>query len=387
MGSSEITALVLAAGSSGRMGQFKPLLDLGGQPVIARVIESLAAAGIADIRVVTGYGRELLRPVLEKVGVRAIVNESYAEGMFSSVLAGVNSLGTETRAFFVLPADVPLVRPSTIRRLAGCLAAGEKKILLPFFKGRRGHPPLIPSGLAQYIKEYRGDRGLCGFVEAWGHDTLSIEVPDENIRFDVDRPGDYDELKRRWERRGIPTVEECEIILTDVCRVEEPVLRHCRAVADLAGTITDWLNEAGCSLDRDLVVAASLLHDIARGKPDHAAESALIARNLGFDGAAGIIETHMDIVLSERGTVGPDEVLYLADKLVSGDRWVTLSERLEQSVSSHGDSAEARRNIEARFDNARIIGRRIDALTGGRFLDLQHALYGGPFSKMRLPAG
>ena len=102
-----VSAIVLAAGYSSRMGKFKPLLPLGNKTIIERVVDLFLESGINDIRVVVGYrGGELL-PLLKKMGVSCITNEDFEQGMFSSVKAGVKSLDQDLRAFFLLPADIP----------------------------------------------------------------------------------------------------------------------------------------------------------------------------------------------------------------------------------------------------------------------------------------
>jgi len=200
MGQSEIIALVLAAGISGRMERFKPLLGLGGQPLIARVVRTFREAGIRDVRVVAGHRKELLYPVVDKLKARLIVNERYAEGMFSSVQAGVSTIGPEVEAFFVLPVDMPLVSVPTIQLLAQCYRRDPGKILVPSFGGKDGHPPLIAAALKKCIINYHGGDGLKGALKQSRVDLVRVPVNDENILFDVDVPGDYRELQDRWER-------------------------------------------------------------------------------------------------------------------------------------------------------------------------------------------
>ena len=79
-------AVILAAGSSRRMGRFKPLLELGDRTIVERVVSLFREADILDIRVVVGHCREELEAVLERLEVRVLVNERHGEGMFSSVL-------------------------------------------------------------------------------------------------------------------------------------------------------------------------------------------------------------------------------------------------------------------------------------------------------------
>ena len=200
----------MAAGYSKRMQRFKPLLDLGGEPVIARIVRSFIDAGVHDVRVVAGYGKDLLVPVLTKLGARVIINDRYAEGMFSSVLAGVKSLEVGVDAFFILPADIPLVSPSTLHFLAESYNLNPGKILVPCFEGRNGHPPLIDSKFIEGIIGYVGNGGLKGALQQFESEMLRVPVRDENILFDMDSPVDYFELQARW-RRAISTVDGCEM--------------------------------------------------------------------------------------------------------------------------------------------------------------------------------
>ena len=191
-----VTAVILAAGYSGRMGRFKPLLDLGGRTAIERVIASFKEAGISDVRVVAGYRRKILVPLLDRLGVEVIINYRYAEGMFSSVQAAVKSLGPSTEAFFLMPADVPLVKAETIRHLAETYGRHPGKILVPAFGERRGHPPLISARFAGEIMSYSGAGGINSLFGLHSADILILPVPDGNILLDMDTPGDYEDMKR-----------------------------------------------------------------------------------------------------------------------------------------------------------------------------------------------
>jgi molybdenum cofactor cytidylyltransferase len=202
MGSSEIVAVILAAGYSSRMEVFKPLLDLGGKPVISRVIDTFVNAGICDVRVVVGYNRDLLVSVLDKLKVRAVVNDKYAEGMFSSVRAGLESLEQHVKAFYILPVDVPLVQSRTVRYLAENYMCNRGRILVPCYRGSRGHPPLIDAKFRQSILDYDGEGGLKGALHQSEPDISLVPVPDENILFDIDSLSDYIELKKRWQQNG-----------------------------------------------------------------------------------------------------------------------------------------------------------------------------------------
>ncbi len=112
----DVAAIVLAAGRSSRMGDFKPLLPFDGGTLIGHVVASLRAAGVTRIHVVTGFNAEALAPEIDRLGVTRAQNADFDRGMLSSVQAGVASLPAETEAFLLMPVDMPLVRASTIAR-------------------------------------------------------------------------------------------------------------------------------------------------------------------------------------------------------------------------------------------------------------------------------
>ncbi len=144
-----IAALVLAAGYSSRMGILKPLAFLGTHTLIEEAVTRFLRAGIDDVRVVVGHRADEIKPVVDRLGVRWIFNADYDRGMFSSVLAGVKSLEADVDGFFLLPGDIALVNPETIRALFDACDPDDPKIIYPRFDGRRGHPPLIPAAYSK----------------------------------------------------------------------------------------------------------------------------------------------------------------------------------------------------------------------------------------------
>lgn len=196
----KFSAVILAAGYSSRMVEFKPMLPLGDMTIIERVITLFKESGIEDIRVVVGYRRNNILPVLERFEVKEIINPNYMEDMFSSVVTGLAGLAPDTEAVFILPVDIPLVGRSTIRYLIDTYQTLPGKIVHPAYKGLRGHPPLIPLTYARNIVEWNGRGGLRAVLEQLESDAIQVEVPDENILFDVDTPEDYEQLLVKWRQ-------------------------------------------------------------------------------------------------------------------------------------------------------------------------------------------
>jgi len=355
------TAIVLAAGYSSRMGKFKPLLPLGETTVLGRVITLFRDAGFSDIRIVVGYRSEELLPLLGKMGVPYIVNQNFHAGMFSSVVAGVKGLEKSTDAFFILPVDIPLIRPWTARLLFQAYQEGKGKIIHPCFGGKRGHPPLISACLAGQITAWNGRDGLKGALAQLEADAIQIEVPDENILLDINTLDDYHQLQAKWRRYDIPTSRECEVILTTTFHVEKGVYDHSHMVARLAVQMGTALNDAGCDLDLDLILAGALLHDIAKGTSQHAVAGGRILREMGYPRVADIAASHVDIVIHDGEEINESEVVYLSDKMVLGDQYAAdFRPRFEAKLREFSHAPDIQENINHRLENALTIQRRVE---------------------------
>jgi len=196
----DIAALVLAAGYSRRMGVFKPLLPFGGTTILERVIATVRGAGIETIRVVVGWQSERLVPVLERARVAWVHNPDYAAGMYRSLQAGVRSLPAEAAAFFLLPADMPLVDGRTLVRLAAEWDRRPGGILYPVRGRRRGHPPLLARAYASEILTQSPPGGLRELLARHAEEARHVECGDPGVLADLDTPEDY----RRALRAGSP---------------------------------------------------------------------------------------------------------------------------------------------------------------------------------------
>ena len=189
-----ITAIVLAAGLSSRMSDFKPLLKFGAKTVLERVIEVFWHVGIEDVRAIVGHREHDLIPILKQRHIRWIKNDKYQEGMLSSIKAGVASIEQHLDGFFVMPVDIPLVNISTITALVDTFRESGKLICYPNFLGRRGHPPLISTQYCNEILQWDKPGGLKGFLKHKEVFAIDVNVEDERILLDMDTPEDYQRL-------------------------------------------------------------------------------------------------------------------------------------------------------------------------------------------------
>lgn len=193
-----IAAIILAAGYSSRMGTLKSMLKIGDRTILERAIGLFRDVGIEDVIVVAGHRAKEIIPIVHDCRAREVMNAQFEQGMFCSVQAGVNALMPESEAFFVLPVDIPLVSTQTIRDLLTAYRGGKSKIVVPAFRGKRGHPPLISASYRNEILSYSGGDGLRGFFRKHNRHSERVEVSDEMILLDLDTPADYQALVARF---------------------------------------------------------------------------------------------------------------------------------------------------------------------------------------------
>ena len=361
---STISAVVLAAGLSMRMERFKPLLPIGTSRIIQRVIRFFQEAGVGEILVVTGHRASEVRRVIKPLEVRCVENPDYRQGMFTSVLTGIRALPNRCRAFFIHPADIPLVRSQTVRQLMKSFNDSSATILYPTFSGLRGHPTLLDRGLKPGILKWSGVGGLRAFLQI--HETESLEIPvaDEAILLDLDTPDDYSHVLDRMLHAGLPTEQECRVLMEEIQVLPASITTHCRAVAVIAQHLARALQSAGIPIDVELVRTAALLHDIARTrKKDHANIGADLLEHHGFSRLAPIVRAHMDLEMDEDPAIDEIQTVYLADKLVIGDRRVNLEERFACQIEKFGSAPSVLASILQRKENAKRIQEKVERIT------------------------
>jgi CTP:molybdopterin cytidylyltransferase MocA len=361
---SSMAAVVLAAGLSERMGRFKPLLPLGTGPAIQRVVQLFQNAGIEDIIVVTGFRADDVQQATASLNVRCVENPDFRTGMFSSVLAGLRALQPANQGFFIHPVDIPLVRTSTVVRLTAIFESSPARILYPTFDRRRGHPTLIHTGLVPQILKWPGTGGLRGFLQGCEQDSEEVPVADQGVLLDMDTPEDYDQMQARAADPNLPSEEECRVLMKEIQALPDPIMAHCRAVADVAQCLAKALIQAGVFINSERIRTAALLHDIARLQKDHAQAGAVLLKSHGFAELAPLVATHMDLEAKHGQPMDEAQVVFLADKLVIGDRCTDLETRFDRKLQKYGSDAGAVAHITRRRENARRIQTEIERITG-----------------------
>ena len=184
-------ALILAAGMSTRMGQFKPLMEFNGESMIRRVVRSLKEAGASPIFMVVGYRAQEIRMHLAGEGVRFVENPDYASSqMFDSVKIGLEEAVRVCSRILITPVDAPLLSVPVIQRVM----KEDAPLVRPSYKGRPGHPVLLSAALAQVLCLYQGEGGLRQAMESLPVALADIPVEDETVYMDADTPEEFENL-------------------------------------------------------------------------------------------------------------------------------------------------------------------------------------------------
>lgn len=184
-----IAAIVLAAGTSSRMGSNKLLADLGGAPLIRRTVEAVASWLLKEIIVVTGHEADKVAGALEGTDTTRVHNANYAQGLSTSLRRGLDALSKETEAVLVCLGDMPLVEVETVQRLIAAFDhANHHTICVPVHKNTRGNPVLWGRGHFAAMAALKGDRGAKGLMKQLNHEVVEIETVSAGILMDADTP-------------------------------------------------------------------------------------------------------------------------------------------------------------------------------------------------------
>ncbi len=151
----KVSAILLAAGRSERMGAPKPLLPLQGRPAVVRCLESLRDSGIAEIVLVVNPEGGDIVIAAKDIPARVAVNELPGSDMAASVRAGLAVVDRDATGVLICLCDHPLVRPETIEAMVSLHARHPDAIIIPAYRGRKGHPTLFPRLILEDLGTHR----------------------------------------------------------------------------------------------------------------------------------------------------------------------------------------------------------------------------------------
>jgi molybdenum cofactor cytidylyltransferase len=188
-----VAAIVLAAGSSSRMGRPKQLLELDGEPLVRRAARIAIAAGADEVVIVARPGDAAIAAAVKGRRVRVVENPKAAEGMGTSIVCGVEAVDQEAAVLVVL-CDQARVTGGHMRELIRIHHIQPKAIVVTEYAGIEGVPAIFPAWCRPELRALTGDRGARSIVEAHREALISIAFEDASI--DVDTMEQYRRLKK-----------------------------------------------------------------------------------------------------------------------------------------------------------------------------------------------
>jgi molybdenum cofactor cytidylyltransferase len=194
-----ISAILLAAGESKRMGRPKQLLEWRGKTLLQHSLESLINSDADEIILVLGHEADRIRKSLSALPIKTVINPDYKQGMASSLRHGLLAMDRGSEAFLVLLADQPGIGPEVINILIRTFQQADPKrgIVRPVYRGLQGHPVLIGVRYLQEALQLQGDVGARRILMNHPEDILEIDLDRDAVLKDIDTPEEYQKYTKR----------------------------------------------------------------------------------------------------------------------------------------------------------------------------------------------
>jgi molybdenum cofactor cytidylyltransferase len=188
-----IVAVILSAGESSRMGRPKALLPIEGQTFIQRIVSTLKRTRVGRIIVVLGHNSKQLAAAMQPLQAEILHNPDYRLGQLSSLQVAVRKLQSEMDCDGILMhlVDHPYIDAALVDRMIQSFYDSQMLIVVPHWRGKRGHPVIFSRKLFDELLAAPIDQGAKAVVNAHRAETLEIETQEEGINLDIDTPELY----------------------------------------------------------------------------------------------------------------------------------------------------------------------------------------------------
>jgi molybdenum cofactor cytidylyltransferase len=186
-----ISAILLAAGESNRMGQPKQLMPFDQITIVERTIDNLLNSAVSETILVLGYKDEEIRKTIAGKPIKIAINPDYQQGMSTSIIAGLKQVDKKAQAVIIALGDQPFVNSQTITSLVEAFIANNRGILIPVYQGRRGNPIIFAIKYKSELLNLKGDVGGREIIKRHPDDVLEVAVNCEGVLLDIDTMENY----------------------------------------------------------------------------------------------------------------------------------------------------------------------------------------------------
>ena len=204
-----VSAILLGAGESKRMGKDKLMLPWGKTTVFEHCLNTLLQSELVEVVVVVRprsklFGRGMKGyNTFKRKKIKVAVNPDYQRGMSSSILRGLRYVDLGSRGILIALGDQPLLKARTINALIHAFRQGEGKITVPFYNGERGNPILFDRSYIKDLKKLRGDTGGRRILERHPDKVVRVRTRSAGVVKDIDSWGEYLRQTGRGEAKGL----------------------------------------------------------------------------------------------------------------------------------------------------------------------------------------
>ncbi len=186
-----VSAILLAAGESQRMGRPKQLLPFGSSTILGKTIDNLLSSRADEVIVVLGTRAGAMKQVIAGRQVKVVVNPDYRKGMSASLIAGLERVDSKAQWVMVALADQPLIDKDTYNRLIEGALGCDMGIILPTYRSKRGNPVIFSIKYKDELLGLEGDVGGREILKRHPDDILEVAVGSEGVTIDINNLDDY----------------------------------------------------------------------------------------------------------------------------------------------------------------------------------------------------
>ena len=194
-----ISVIILGAGRSERMGQTKQTLPFGTATILEKTIDNYAGSAAGEIIVVLGHQAEKIKEIIGDKSIGIVTNPDYRQGMSTSLIAGLKKIARGAAVMIAL-GDQPLIESRTINLLIREYERHDKGIVVPIYRGKRGHPIIFSIKYKAELLSLSGDTGAREIIGRHPSDVLEVPVDTDAICIDIDTTESYEAAMGRLKK-------------------------------------------------------------------------------------------------------------------------------------------------------------------------------------------
>lgn len=186
-----VSAILLAAGESKRMGKPKLLLPLGSSTILGKTVDNLLSSNVDEVILVLGTEAQEMKKAIAGKPVKVVFNPNYRQGMSTSLIAGLKQVSTRAQRVMIALSDQPLIEKKTYNRLIQESFNSGKGIIVPIYQAKRGNPIIFTINYKDELLSLKGDVGGREILNKHPNDVLEVAVDSESVIININTMDEY----------------------------------------------------------------------------------------------------------------------------------------------------------------------------------------------------